>query len=303
MDEARLGEMARMLEESGAYRVLRRVGAPILPADLASTALQPSSPSALMLRPGARFAIFLDLETTGLDPKRAEVIELAMAPFLYDEAGRILEIGQPYQGFNEPSEPISPDITAITGITDDMVRGARLDLDAIKAFVEPAALVLAHNAAFDRVFAEKLHPVFEAKPWACSMCQIDWRLEGLDGRKLDYLAFRSGFFYDGHRAVNDCLAAIELLSRPLALSRKPAFAALLDKARRRTVQLYAENTSFDLKDVLKARGYRWNGDVNGRPRAWWIEVDEADFDAETKFLEEEIYHRPSEAVIRQRHGA
>ncbi len=281
-------DMARALEESGAYRILRRIGA--APDGVAG----PLAPG-----PGARLAIFLDLETTGLDPRRDEVIEIAMAPFLYDGDGRILKVGAPFQALRQPAQPVPAEITAITGITDDLVRGRSLDLQAVADFIGPAAVIIAHNAAFDRAFAERLHPAFADKPWACSMCQIDWRAEGLDGRKLDYLAFRMGFFYDGHRAANDCLAAVELLGQPLPLSGDLALMKLLEAARRRSVQIYAENAPFELKDVLKGRGYRWNGEANGRPRAWWTEVDEAQVDAEMAFLEAEIYHGAGEAIARR----
>jgi len=43
--------------------------------------------------------------------------------------------------------------------------------------------------------------------------------------------------------------------------------------------------------VLKLRGYRWNGDDNAQPRAWWIDVGEADIEEEKAFLCAEIYKR------------
>ena len=73
----------------------------------------------------------------------------------------------------------------------------------------PAALVIAHNAEFDRKFAEKAFDVFTMKVWACSMTQILWAEESFESPKLEYLAMKSGFFYDGHRAAVDCNAAIQ----------------------------------------------------------------------------------------------
>lgn len=128
-------------------------------------------------------------------------------------------------------------------------------------------MILAHNATFDRPFAERLCDVFTTKAWGCSMSQIEWAVEGFEGTKLAYLAARAGFFYDGHRAVQDCAAAIELLSRPLPKSGEIALSRLLATARRPTWRIWAENAPYDLKDVLKRRGYRWNGGEDGRPRA------------------------------------
>lgn len=127
--------------------------------------------------------------------------------------------------------------------------------------------------------------------WACSMSEVHWPDEGFESSKLAYLALCSGFYYDRHRAVHDCHAAIELLSRPLPVTGGGALAALLASARGRTVRCWAENSPFESKDVLKQRGYRWNGDDNGQPRAWWIDVREADIESEKAFLCAEIYKR------------
>ena len=98
-------------------------------------------------------------------------------------------------------------------------------------------------------------------------------------------------FHDGHRALEDCRALLEILAAPLPRSGVSALAALLEAARRPTVRIWAVESPFDLKDSLKARGYRWNDGGDGRPRAWWIDVDETDVAAEKRFLETEIYQR------------
>ena len=70
--------------------------------------------------------------------------------------------------FNEPSEPIPLEVTALTGIMDDMVAGQRIDDSAVSAFVDDAVIVIAHNAGFDRKFAERYWPIFQRKAWGCS---------------------------------------------------------------------------------------------------------------------------------------
>ena len=131
------------------------------------------------------------------------------------------------------------------------------------------------------------------------MTQIDWAAEGFEGTKLAYLAMGAGFFYDGHRAANDCLAAIQLLARTLPKSGQTGLAQLLDRARRPSFRIWAENSPFDLKDVLKARGYRWNGEGTNSPRAWYIDVDEAARDAEITFLRSEIYRGEIDLLVRK----
>jgi DNA polymerase-3 subunit epsilon len=272
-----LEAMAAQLNASGYYRVQKRL--------LSRTIVTPADGTPI------KAGLFIDVETTGLDPQKDEIIELAMVPFTYSLDGRIFEICGAFQRFQEPSEPISPAITAITGITDEMVAGHRIDPDEVRSFAAGAALVIAHNAAFDRRFAERVSDVFVTKPWACSMTQVDWSGEGHEGAKLAYLAADAGFFYDRHRAENDCRAAIELLATPLLKSGALAMARLLESARQPSWRIWAENSPFDLKHVLKARGYRWNGDSNPNPRAWYIDVNEGQRQAEIAFLCKEIYLR------------
>lgn len=265
--------LSEALETSGDYRVLRRLREPA-----------PIEPPA-----DARVGLFLDVETTGLDPRRHEIIELAMVPFFYQPSGEVVGVGPAFSRLRQPAEPIPPDITALTGIDDDMVAGQTIDPGEVAAFAAPAALVVAHNAGFDRRFVERFSEVFTTKPWACSMSEVPWTEEGSEGVKLAYLAMGQGFFYDRHRALNDCYAAIELLSRPLPRSGEIAFARLLTSARRPLWRIWAENSPFDLKDRLKARGYRWNGEADGAPRAWFIDVAQERLDDELAFLRAEIY--------------
>jgi DNA polymerase-3 subunit epsilon len=269
--------MADALQATGEYRVLRKLRAP--PRYEADDAA------------GLRRAIFLDVETTGLDSGRHEIIELAMAPFTYAQDGRIFAVGEPFQALREPSHPIPPEVTAITGIDDSMVAGRSIDAADVARFVEGADLVIAHNAAFDRRFMEMFCESFVHLPWACSMSQVEWQAEGHEGVKLAWLAAGSGFFYDKHRAVNDCHAGIELLSRALPRSGQRAMAQLLERARAPSWRIWASGAPYDLKDNLKARGYRWNADGAGAQRAWFIDVPDHAREAEFRYLHEEIYGR------------
>ncbi|EFI52811.1 MAG: 3'-5' exonuclease [Afipia sp.] len=270
-----LEAFAAALEASSDYRVLRRLRPrPTVEGfDVAET----------------RTGLMVDVETTGLDPDRDEIIELAMVPFRYALDGTVVEVLEPFDRLREPSKPISSEITVLTGITDAMVAGKSIDPSEVTMFAAPAAVVIAHNAAFDRRFLERFSPVFSTKPWACSMSEIDWAAEGFEGAKLSYLAMALGFFYDRHRAANDCLAAIELLARELPRARAPALAKLLERARLPTWRIWAENSPFEFKDLLKARGYRWNGEENGKPRSWYVDVSDAEKEAEISYLAREIY--------------
>lgn len=236
-----------------------------------------------------RIGIYLDVETTGMNAGDDEIIEIALVPFEFNKAGQIFKVLPPYNAFQDPGIPIPELITNITGITDEMVKGQSIDLDKITELLANAAIVIAHNAKFDRGFCELLHDGFKDISWACSIADINWNEEGFEGVKLEYLAYKHGFFYEGHRATIDCYAAIEILSRTLPKSAELVFKRLLDTARKATIRLWAVGAPFDKKDDLKERKYRWSDGSNGTQKSWYIDVDENDFEDEVSYLNNNIF--------------
>ncbi|MGY3236682.1 DNA polymerase-3 subunit epsilon [Bradyrhizobium sp. USDA 4448] len=272
-----LERMAALLAASGRYRVLRRL----------------EQPATYNVPDGTRLhrGVYVDLETTGLDMERDEVIEIAMLPFDFSSDGRVFSVHEPLARFRDPNRPIPPDVAALTRITDEMVAGKSIDVPEIEAFLGPAVLIVAHNAAFDRRFAERLCGAFARVGWACSWSEIPWRTEGfVDGTKLAHLAAACGFFHDGHRALDDCRAGLELLSRVLPSGRR-ALDALLESARASRWRIRALGAPFELRDILKRRGYRWDPGQDGGTRAWFVDVPDGALDAEREFLRREIYRR------------
>jgi DNA polymerase-3 subunit epsilon len=185
-------------------------------------------------------------------------------------------------------------VTALTGITDEMVAGHRIDDAAVSAFIGDAVVVIAHNSGFDRKFAERYWPAFEYKAWACSATEIEWRKHGFAGAQLGYLLNGAGYFHAAHRAVDDCHALLEILALELPMTGGPALALLLETARKRTIRVWAEQSPFELKDSLKRRGYKWSDGSDGRPRSWYIDVGESALDDEIAFLKAEVYLRDIE---------
>lgn len=266
---------AQRLEESERYRILRKlVPRPVVPRE------ESAFPC---------LAVLVDTETTGLQHARDEVIEIGAVAFTYNNDGDVGDVVGTYSGLRQPAGPIPPEITRLTGITDEMVAGQAIDTAALDALVEPADLVIAHNAAFDRPFCEKLTPSFIPKAWACSVSEIRWADLGFEGNKLGYLVGQSGLFHEGHRATDDCHALLEVLARPAGEGTAIPFAELLRSSARSRVRIFAENSPFDMKDHLKARGYHWSDGSDGRPKAWWIEIDDESYEDELRYLRRDIY--------------
>ncbi len=269
-----LDSIAAILESTGDYRVLRRLD------PLADHPEAPDEPTFI--------GLVVDVETTGTDFASDEVIELGILKFEYGASGRIYRLLDTLNQLHQPSKPIPPEITTLTGITDADVAGQRIDDAAVARIAADAVVVIAHNASFDRQMCEPRWPVFRERNWGCSCHQIPWRAEGHEGMKLGYLLADCGFFHRGHRAIDDCHALLALLARPLRTSGTLALSALLDTARKPTVRLWAEGAPRELKDLLKARRYRWSPSL----RTWYIDLDEAQIVIEHDYLAERIYHRP-----------
>src|ERR1700726_1913006 len=181
---------------------------------------------------------------------------------------------------------IPPEITEITGITDQMVAGLRIDDLAVNDLLVKAVLVIAHNADF---------PVFSTKHWACSRFDIDWNAEGIRSSALEFVAYSLGFFHDGHRAASDCRATLHALAQPLPGTRRLALQALLEQARLPTWRLWARDAAIEKKDVLKARGYAWSPGEFGRPKCWYRDVSDADKAAEVSWPQANVMG-PDQAV-------
>ncbi|WP_100373170.1 PolC-type DNA polymerase III [Bacillus sp. FJAT-45037] len=92
--------------------------------------------------------VVFDVETTGLSAVYNTIIELAAVKM---KNGEIIDR---FESFSDPHEPLSNTIIELTGITDDMVKGAPEIADVLRdfqAFCSDAILV-AHNASFDMGF-------------------------------------------------------------------------------------------------------------------------------------------------------
>jgi DNA polymerase-3 subunit epsilon len=192
---------------------------------------------------------------------------------------------------NEPSEAISTQITAITGITNELVEGRRIDPAFVTSFVEGASLIIAHNAAFDRPIAERIAPVFASKPWACSMSDVPWHDEGFQSRRLADLLAHYGLFFNSHRATDDCEAGVALLTMRLPKSNDRVLEVLLRSARTPTWRIFAVDSPFDRREKLKRRSYRWNSNSDFGPKSWWIDVVGERVDDELAYLEREVFGR------------
>lgn len=267
---------ADLVEANPDYRVLRRLEAELIP-------LAPAGEV-------SRRAVFLDTETTGTDVKNDEVVELSMIAFDYDAATGAIHAVHEADAFSrlrDPGRPIPPEASNVNKITDDMVKGQTISDAEVEAFLQGVGLVIAHSASFDRPMVEKTWPVFQGLNWACSIEDMGWKDRGFGSNSLEYLVMKQGYFFEGHRAKIDCLAGIALLAATLPATDDhtggPALAVLLASARKERTLVHAVSSPFETKDILRARGYRWDP----ADRVWWTLTE--DLEAEQAWLSDHVY--------------
>ena len=157
--------------------------------------------------------ISFDIETTGLSPKKDRITEIGAVRI---ENGKITDV---FNTFADPGMPIPSKIVQLTGITDEMVRGAPSQSEAVQAFLQFAGdlPLIAHNAhgfdiRFIRIAAKNAGIPFEntyidTYPLAQALYRIkNYKLDTI----ADYLKLEP---FNHHRASDDAKVLAEIFIR------------------------------------------------------------------------------------------
>ena len=161
--------------------------------------------------------VCFDIETTGLKVTQEAITEIGAVRL------RNGEIVETFQTFVDPERRLTPEIIGLTGITDEMLRGAPKLKDALTAFLAFAgdAPLAAHNAEFDISFIRA----------GCRKCSIPFEptyidtlilaqnlLPGLGKYKLDIVAEHLQLpQFNHHRASDDAVPVAQMLTKFLPM--------------------------------------------------------------------------------------
>ncbi len=151
--------------------------------------------------------IAIDLETTGLSPKTDRILEVGAVRVVENEIREELHF------FADPGRRIPEQITELTGITEDMLKGALSQEESIRRVVDFCGdeALLGHNILFDYSFLKR----------SAVNCRLVFEHKGIDTLKIsrqflpDIGSRRLTALCDHyhietknhHRAVDDAVAA------------------------------------------------------------------------------------------------
>lgn len=208
--------------------------------------------------------LFIDTETTGLDPKEHEMIEFAALMYSVKHRTALWQVSTLLPVRNNQNSA-----KHINGIDEFASRGARAWMEVLS--VAQYALkygqvdaIAAHNADFDYVFTRGYELGDENTPWIDTR-DIIWPKAPRIGCNLVDLALAYDVpVWGNHRALVDC----QLLAN--VAQREPEFSQLLEEANT-TCQWYIVNCTRDDKDIhalCKQHGFRWNDEKCPQPWKW-----------------------------------
>ena len=185
--------------------------------------------------------IVFDLETTGLNPVRCEIIEIAAFRV---KAGEILE---KYHTYVKPKASIPYEITDLTGISDQTVQDARPIEEVLPEFLAFCGdrPMCAHNADFDISFVKRACMAQGIERSFCSIDTVELSralLPHLKKHRLNDLASEFHFSFNHHRADDDT----EVLCR--------IFFELVEKIRARGCSLAIGDLNAEMKAIREGSG-------------------------------------------------
>lgn len=213
-------------------------------------------------------AVIVDLKTSGTNPKKDNIIEIAALKFSFTNEEGIIEVLSTYE---------TPE-------------GSPINWEQVSALVEGCNVVISHNSRLHRNFLELQTPpfiqeLFKKLPFACTMADIDWAARGNESPRVKYINFELGYFYNAI-GVSECWAIFNML-----VNAPEAFEELKENVRKARLLICAIIAPVDKNHLLKNRQYAWSNGHGKFPRGWWKIINKELLEAEYAFLDENVYEK------------
>lgn len=155
--------------------------------------------------------LILDTETTGIDPKNSQVIEVGAVLYNLKHKAVLQCYSSLIPCETNPVEHINH-ISAESTNCEYQVNTINQILERMAAH---AAVCVAHNASFDKKFIEML-PCGElllSKRWICTKENFTWPVQLKRFRLQDICESMGVQYANAHRALTDCLFLAQCFSK------------------------------------------------------------------------------------------
>jgi DNA polymerase III subunit epsilon len=202
---------------------------------------------------GMRTVLIIDVETTGLEPSSAHLIEVGAVLFDVSQRSVLSQVSTLLPVAENPVERINRIKAETARATPVAVLQQAKEL--VKALATHADAYVAHNAAFD----SKWLPSMNDKPWICTMEDVRWPRASKAHPSVVSLALDYGVpVWAAHRALADCTYLAQVMER------EPALEMLL-RAAQEPRQYYVSMLPYEERQRCKEAGFVWDRQV---PKAW-----------------------------------
>ncbi len=197
----------------------------------------------------------LDTETTGLDPAKGQVLEIAIVLYHIPTRSILSQMSCLITADENPAYEINRiEVDALKKVPNSVMDSS---MGMICQMLTHADAIIAHNAEFDKKWMDTI-PLFQTyvrnKQWICTRNDVIWPIRKGVALNLIHICADLGVpIINAHRALSDChllLGAIECIED---------IEFFLDKSGKGRV-VYHANISYDKRQLVKEAGFMWDNE-------------------------------------------
>jgi DNA polymerase-3 subunit epsilon len=217
--------------------------------------------------------LIIDLETTGLDPKKDQVIELGAILYSVPQACVLQQLSTLFPVTENPAEKINHISPKASQLVDDFA----LPLQQFAQWLTKADYLIAHNVSFDRQWFGMGHLPKVDKKWLCTYDDFVWSKNAQPTSLINTVLNYGLGVSNAHRALTDCQLIAALFDR---VGESGELLPLIMEAIARSEEPKIEaiaKVNYDNRDLAKEWGFRWNS----KTKTWSKKIRPSDLAKES----------------------